>query len=152
MFIFTCMRIMFLKHLTVVEVIYFDVEVDLTNDVKQTNKKMHFQKSIPHGLPEYMGKSFLTQSKAQNFTFPDSLGVLLLFFLVILCFAFVSNLWADEFFPLRPAVIGNVGLWFAHLKLSVRCMMMIYLCWVIEAKRILRVSLFVCYLLMNPIS
>lgn len=57
------------KHLTVVEVIYFDVEVDLTNDVKQTNKKMHFQKSIPHGLPEYMGKSFLTQSKAQNLHF-----------------------------------------------------------------------------------
>ena len=76
------------------EVTYSDAQVDLTNDVKkkQTNKKTHFQKSVPRGLPEYRGKSFLTQSKAQNFTFPDSLVVLLLFFLVILCFAFVSNL------------------------------------------------------------
>lgn len=73
------------------EVTYSDAQVDLTNDVKK-KKKTHFQKSVPRGLPEYRGKSFLTQSKAQNFTFPDSLVVLLLFFLVILCFAFVSNL------------------------------------------------------------
>ena len=84
-------------------------------------KKMHFQKSVPRGLPEYMGKSFLTQSKAQNFTFPDSLVVLLLFFLVILCFAFVLSLWADKFFLLRPVVIGNVSLWFTHLKLCQMC-------------------------------
>lgn len=77
MFIFICMRIMFLKPLTVVEVTYFDAQVDLTNDVKKN--KTHFHKSVPRGLPEYTGKSFLTQSKAQNFTFPDSLVVLLLF-------------------------------------------------------------------------